>query len=98
MKVLILFLLVILVVINGYLVLSFVFFWVLFYLIDVINNFSIWKEVLSFFELFEILRFMIGLLLILMVFLVVMKICIVWFFMVLLLFIFVVINIFILKD
>lgn len=91
-------LLAILVAINGYLVLSPVLFRALSHSTDAINNFSTWKEALSFLELFEIPRFMIGLLLILMAFSVAMKIRTAWFLTVLLLFTLVAINIFILKD
>lgn len=91
-------LLAILVAINGYLVLSPVLFRALSHSTDAINNFSTWKEALSFLELIEIPRFMIGLLLILMAFSVARKIRTAWFLTVLLLFTLVAINIFILKD
>ncbi|CNH06173.1 voltage-gated potassium channel [Yersinia kristensenii] len=91
-------LLAILVAINGYLVLSPVLFRAFSHSTEAINNFSTWKEALSFLELFEIPRFMIGLLLILMSFSVAMKIRTAWFLTVLLLFTIVAINIFILKD
>ncbi|CNI22612.1 voltage-gated potassium channel [Yersinia thracica] len=91
-------LLAILVAINGYLVLSPVLFRAFSHSTEAINNFSTWQEALSFLELFEIPRFMIGLLLILMSFSVAMKIRTAWFLTVLLLFTIVAINIFILKD
>lgn len=91
-------LLAILVAINGYLVLSPVLFRAFSHSTEAINNFSTWKEALSFLELFEIPRFMIGLLLILMSFSVAMKIRTAWFLTVLLLLTIVAINIFILKD
>ncbi|QHB31643.1 voltage-gated potassium channel protein [Yersinia canariae] len=91
-------LLAILVAINGYLVLSPVLFRALSHSTDAMSNFSTWKEALSFLELLEIPRFMIGLLLILMAFSVAMKIRTAWFLTVLLLFTLVAINIFILKD
>lgn len=88
----------ILVAINGYLVLSPVLFRTIAHFSGVTNEFSTWKETLSFLELFEIPRFMIGLVLILMAIALSMKTRIAWFFTVLLLFTIVSINIFILKD
>ncbi|OVZ91400.1 voltage-gated potassium channel protein [Yersinia alsatica] len=88
----------ILVAINGYLVLSPVLFRAIDHLSGVTNEFSTWKEALSFLKLFEIPRFMIGLVLILMAIALSMKTRIAWFFTVLLLFTIVSINIFILKD
>ncbi len=91
-------LLAILVAINGLLVLSPVLFRAITHSTEAIENFSTWKEALSFLDLFEIPQFIIGLLLILMAFAVSMKIRTAWFLTVLLLFTLVAINIFILKD
>ncbi|CAM4362929.1 voltage-gated potassium channel [Yersinia intermedia] len=97
-KVSIPFCLAILVAINGYLVLSPVLLRAISHSTDAINNFNTWKEALSFLELFEIPRFMIGLVLILMAIALSMGTRIAWFFTVLLLVTIVAINLFILKD
>lgn len=88
----------ILVAINGYLILSPVLYRAISHSTDAINNFSTWKDALSFLELFEIPRFMIGLVLIFMAFSLSMKVRTAWFFSVLLLFTIVIINLYILKD
>lgn len=88
----------ILVAINGYLILSPVLYRAMTHSNDAINNFNTWKEALSFLELFEIPRFMIGLVLILMAFALSMRTRTAWFLSVLLLFTIVVINLFILRD
>ncbi|ATM94787.1 voltage-gated potassium channel [Yersinia frederiksenii] len=88
----------ILVAINGYLVLSPVLFRAITHFSGVTNEFSTWKETLSFLELVEIPRFMIGFVLILMAVALSMKTRIAWFFTVLLIFTIVSINIIILKD
>ncbi|AJJ10507.1 trkA-N domain protein [Yersinia rohdei] len=88
----------IMVAINGFLILNPVLLRTIDHFMSEPNEFSSWKEALSFLELFEIPRFMIGFVLILMAMVLSMKTRIAWFFTVLLLFTVVTINLFILKD
>lgn len=92
------YLLALMVALNGYLILRPVLYRTLDHSADAINNFSSWKEALSFLDLFDIPRFMIGLILILMAIVLLWKTRIAWFFSLLLLCTIVVLNVIILDE
>lgn len=88
----------IMVAVNGCLILSPMISRVLYHSAHAMNNFSTWQESLSFFELLELPRFMIGLILLLMAGFMLLKARVAWLFSLLLLFVYVWINFFISKD